>query len=52
MTHRTGVRKLFINVMRHAGCYRVDRLQLEGIWRETFASTAISHAINSAGPND
>jgi hypothetical protein len=32
--------------MRHPGRHHVDRLQLEGILRETFASTAISYAIN------
>src|SRR4051812_18883552 len=39
------------DVMRHQGCHPVDRLQLEGIWRETFASTAISYAIDFAGLN-
>jgi hypothetical protein len=38
MTHRTGEK--VIRVIRHAGRYRVDRLQLEVVWCETFASTA------------
>jgi hypothetical protein len=38
MTH--GTSEKVISVMRHAGRYRVDRLQLEGIWCEPFASTA------------